>query len=99
VKVVIREAAARDLDDILDWISKDNPQAAARLVRRILARIDRLAASGLPHVGRPGAKGHANSWKRRISLSILLTSPPTKSRCWPSSIAREIARTHEEANG
>jgi plasmid stabilization system protein ParE len=34
VKVVIREAAARDLDDILDWISKDNPQAAARLVRR-----------------------------------------------------------------
>jgi hypothetical protein len=27
-----------------------------------------------------------------------LTSPPTKSRCWPSSTAREIARTHEEAN-
>jgi plasmid stabilization system protein ParE len=56
VKVVIREAAARDLDDILDWISKDNPQAAARLVRQILARIDRLAASGLPHIGRPGMR-------------------------------------------
>jgi hypothetical protein len=27
VKVVIREAAARDLDDVLDWISKDNPQS------------------------------------------------------------------------
>jgi toxin ParE1/3/4 len=54
VKVVIHEAAARDLDDILDWISKDNPLAAARLVRRILMRIDQLGASGLPHIGRPG---------------------------------------------
>lgn len=56
MKVVIREAAARDLDDILDWISKDNPQAADRLVRRILTRIERLAVSGLPHVGRPGLR-------------------------------------------
>jgi toxin ParE1/3/4 len=75
VKVVIHEAAARDLDDILDWISKGNPQAAARLLRRILARIDRLPAcltSGVPVC----VKEHANSWKRRISLSILLTSPP-----------------------
>jgi toxin ParE1/3/4 len=54
VKVVIREPAARDLDDILDWILKDNPQAAARLVRRILTRIERLAV--LPHVGRPGLR-------------------------------------------
>ena len=54
MKVIIREAAARDLDDILDWISKDNPQAAARLVRRILTRIERLGTSGLPHIGRPG---------------------------------------------
>ena len=53
MKVIIREAAARDLDDILDWISKDNPQAA---VRRILTRIERLAVSGLPYVGRPGLR-------------------------------------------
>ena len=56
MKVVVHEAAARDLDDILEWISKDNPQAAAILVRRILKRIDRLAVSGLPHVGRPGLR-------------------------------------------
>ena len=56
MKVIIREAAARDLDDILDWISRDNPHAAARLIKRILMRIDRLAASGLPHVGRPGLR-------------------------------------------
>jgi toxin ParE1/3/4 len=54
MKVVVREAAAGDLDDILDWISRDNPRAAAELVRRILARIDRLAIPGLSLIGRPG---------------------------------------------
>ncbi|MEA2830200.1 MAG: toxin ParE1/3/4 [Bradyrhizobium sp.] len=54
MKVVVREAAAADLDDILDWISRDKPRAAAELVRRILARIDRLANPGLSHIGRPG---------------------------------------------
>ena len=54
MKVVVREAAASDLDDILDWISRDNPRAAAELVRHILARIDRLAIPGLSHIGRPG---------------------------------------------
>jgi toxin ParE1/3/4 len=54
VKVIVREAAARDLDDILDWISRDSPRAGAELVRRILVRIDRLAIPGLSHMGRPG---------------------------------------------
>ena len=54
MKIVVREAAARDLDDILDWISTDNPLAAAKLVRRIVARIERLAIAGLSHMGRPG---------------------------------------------
>ncbi len=54
MKVIVREAAARDLDDILDWISRDSPRAAAELVRRILARIDRLTIPGLSHMGRPG---------------------------------------------
>ena len=27
MKVIVREAAARDLDEILDWISKDSPSA------------------------------------------------------------------------
>lgn len=54
MKIVVREAAAGDLDEILDWISKDSPRAAAQLVRRILARIDRLATPGLSHMGRPG---------------------------------------------
>jgi toxin ParE1/3/4 len=54
MKIFIREAAARDLDGIFDWISRDNPKAAADIVRRISSRIDRLAVSGLSHIGRPG---------------------------------------------
>jgi toxin ParE1/3/4 len=54
MKVVVHEAAARDLDDIFDWISTDNPAAAAGLVRRVRARITRLSITGLSHVGRPG---------------------------------------------
>jgi plasmid stabilization system protein ParE len=54
MKIVVREAAARDLDDILDWISRDSPRAAAELIRRILTRVDRPAIPGLSHIGRPG---------------------------------------------
>jgi toxin ParE1/3/4 len=54
MKVFVREAAARDLDDIFDWIFQDSPKAALETLRRIEGRIDRLAVSGLSHVGRPG---------------------------------------------
>ena len=54
MKVIIHEMAAADLDSIFDWISKDNANAAVEIVRRIRARISRLATTGLPHIGRPG---------------------------------------------
>ena len=54
MKVVVHEAAAGDLNDIFDWISRDNPRAAGEVIRRIRARINRLATPGLPHMGRPG---------------------------------------------
>lgn len=54
MKIVVHEAAARDLDGIFDWISKDSPGAAVELVRRIQFRINRLAVAGLSHMGRPG---------------------------------------------
>jgi toxin ParE1/3/4 len=54
MKVIVREAAARDLDEILDWISTDSPRAASELIWRIVARIERLATPGLSHMGRPG---------------------------------------------
>jgi toxin ParE1/3/4 len=54
MKIIVHESAARDLDGIFDWISKDSPSAAAELVRRIQLRVNRLAVAGLAHMGRPG---------------------------------------------
>ncbi len=59
MRIVVREAAAGDLDEILDWISRDNPRAAADLTQRILARI-----------GRVWSKERASWWNRPISLFI-----------------------------
>ena len=44
--------ALRDLEAIGDYIARDNPAAAARVVTDILDRTDRLAKH--PHIGRPG---------------------------------------------
>ena len=39
---------------IFDWIFQDSPKAAAEIVRRIHAQIDRLTIPGLSNIGRPG---------------------------------------------
>ena len=44
--------ALRNLDEEAEYIARDNPQAAARIVERIAASVDRLAAH--PASGRPG---------------------------------------------
>src|SRR5438477_8456681 len=58
MKVVVREAAATDLDDILDWISRDNPRAAAELVRHILAHRPPCNSGSLSH--RTAGSGRRN---------------------------------------
>lgn len=42
----------RRLEDIRDWIARDNPAAAARMIARIRAAVERLATA--PGAGRPG---------------------------------------------
>jgi|SRR5579864_2814425 len=42
----------RRIEDIRERIAADNPAAAARMVERIRAAVERLAAS--PAIGRPG---------------------------------------------
>jgi len=44
--------AARDLEEIGDYIARENPAAAARTIERIRDRVRNL--SGFPHSGRRG---------------------------------------------
>lgn len=41
-----------DLDSVADYIADDNPQAAARVVLRIVEAVGYLSEH--PHIGRPG---------------------------------------------
>ena len=54
MKIIVRAKADEDLDSIFAWIAKNNPRAAADVIRRIRRRIGMLATPGLEHMGRPG---------------------------------------------
>jgi plasmid stabilization system protein ParE len=53
VRIRFLSAALRDLDDIEEYIARDNPTAARAVGRRIAEYIDKLNA--IPYLGRPGA--------------------------------------------
>jgi len=52
VRVRWLRRALRNLDQEADYIARDDPQAAARVVERIAASVDLLATQ--PALGRPG---------------------------------------------
>jgi len=54
MKISFEPAARDELADIFEWIAKDNPSAARRLIARIEEKIMRLAVPNLAHMGRPG---------------------------------------------
>lgn len=54
MKVIVREKADADLDNIFQWIARDNPRAAAAMVARIRDRINGLELDTLAHMGRLG---------------------------------------------
>jgi plasmid stabilization system protein ParE len=54
MNIVIRDEAARDLDEIYGWIEKDSPAAAVQMVRRIRAKINLLLTPGMADMGRLG---------------------------------------------
>jgi toxin ParE1/3/4 len=51
-RLVFADPAARDLADIIDYISLDNPDAAEKVYRAIAAVAARL--NDFPEMGRPG---------------------------------------------
>jgi toxin ParE1/3/4 len=54
MKVILRDSALDDMEQIYAWISKDNPPLAAEMVARIRDRISLLEIDALAHMGRPG---------------------------------------------
>ena len=56
MKLVIREEAVDDLDEIHDWIAKDNLSAANRMVRTLRQRMNSVLLPELVNIGRPGRK-------------------------------------------
>lgn len=54
MKIVYRTRAHRDLEAIFDYIAKDNPAAARRVIARIMKSVGRLER--LPFSGRTGLK-------------------------------------------
>ena len=57
--VVLAAAAATDLEEIADYIARDNPARAASFVAELIERCDRLAATplGFPLVPRYRDRG------------------------------------------
>jgi len=54
MKISFEPAARNELEDIFEWIVKDNPRAASEMIARIEAKIMRLAAANLAYMGRLG---------------------------------------------
>jgi addiction module RelE/StbE family toxin len=54
MNVVIHEAAWADLDHIYEWIAKDNPAAAAKVIGGIRDKVNLLELDSLARMGRPG---------------------------------------------
>jgi plasmid stabilization system protein ParE len=54
MRLIFKEEALDDLQDIFNWIAKDNPRAATRLIDRIFRKLELLLTPGFARMGRIG---------------------------------------------
>ena len=54
MRITFEPAARDEFDEIFNWIAKDNRHAASGMIARIEAKVMRLAAPEMSHMGRPG---------------------------------------------
>ena len=54
MRLIFEEEALGDLQGIFNWIAKDNPRAAARLIDRIFRKLELLLTPGFARMGRIG---------------------------------------------
>lgn len=57
VEIVWSEPALQDLDEIADYIALDKPDAAARLVKRVFAKVESLRRHPLMGSNPPETRG------------------------------------------
>ena len=60
MRVIVREAAYKDLDRIHAWIAKDRPRSADAVIDRILQSADRLKR--FPYMGHVGSAPGTYEW-------------------------------------
>ncbi|WP_414642733.1 type II toxin-antitoxin system RelE/ParE family toxin [Bradyrhizobium sp.] len=60
MRVVVREAAACDLDDIFDWISRDSPATARIVTERLFSTTELLIS--FPFRARAGRHAGTSEW-------------------------------------
>jgi toxin ParE1/3/4 len=54
MRLVIRDEAAHDLEQIFEWISKDSPTAAADVIRGLRERMNTILVRETVNMGRKG---------------------------------------------
>jgi len=60
MKVIFRESAYRDLNEIYDWIARDRPAAADRVIDRIVKSTELLGH--FPYIGHAGRLAGTQEW-------------------------------------
>ena len=60
MKLVFDDLALADLEDIYNWIAKDNPKAAFAVVERLFESVEHLAT--FPHMGHAGRDEGTFEW-------------------------------------
>jgi toxin ParE1/3/4 len=60
MKIIVRESAYRDLDEIHAWIAKDNPAAADRVIDQIIESTELLGH--FPYIGHKGRAVGTQEW-------------------------------------
>ena len=77
MRVILREAAYADLEQIFAWIAKDNPRSASSVVSEIFESIERLEI--VPEIGRNGKVNRTREWVVR-GLPYIVVYSIDKSR-------------------
>ena len=91
MRLIIRQKAADDLDAIYEWIAKDSPASARRVVVALLDRMECVLLPQLANIGRPGRR---NGTRELVEWPYIIIYKVNNSR----TIATVVAVVHGARN-